>query len=138
MFDDCNITLLNTYVDKDTKLTKYKITHLRGVDWQNKTGINIYQTRGMVNGDDIKIFIPFDADTKGIKYMKPKAFKQLSDLEKEKYYTFNTSDKVIKGIIDFEINSDNIKKIDTTYDDVVTIRNIATCDMMGHFELECE
>lgn len=138
MFDDYDITIVNSYVDKDSRTTKYKSTHLIGVDWQDKVGVNIYQTRGIVNGDDIKIFIPFNVDSENRQYIKPKAYKQLSNLERDAYYTFNTGDKVIKGLIYNEITSESLRQIENTYDDIVTIRNIVTCDMMEHFELECE
>lgn len=134
-----NITLFNAYFDKETRTTKYNRSYLYGVDWQECKSMSINQVRGIMSADDILIFIPYNCYAEDKKYIKPKLYQQLDDSEKNDYFTFKENDKIVKGIIDYDISIDNtIKKLELSYDDVVDVKSITTCDMMGHFELGCE
>lgn len=141
MFNEDNITIFNSYFDTETRLTKYKRTYLYGVDWQDTKAISINQVRGLMNDDEALIFIPYNVDSERKKYIKPKAYQKLSDVDKDNYYTFKENDKIVKGIIDFKITDEknrSIKYLETYYDDVVDVKKIASCDMMMHFEIGCE
>lgn len=137
MFNEDNITLFNSYVVD--RVTKYVKTYLYGVDWQEKQSMSINQVRGIMNADSISIFIDCDVNSNGKKYITPRAFLQLPDSEKENYYTFRANDKIVKGIVDFDINETNtIKQLETNYDGVVDIKTVISCNMMEYFELGCE
>ena len=137
MFSEDNITLFNSYVVDRT--TKYVKTYLYGVDWQEKQSMNINQVRGIMTADSISNFVNYDVNSNGKKYIAPRAFLQLSDSEKENYYTFKANDKIVKGIVDFDINETNtIKQLETNYDGVVDIKTVISCNMMEYFELGCE
>ena len=48
------------------------------------------------------VFIPMNADFSNKKYKKPKAFKNISSLSKDDFFTFEEGDIIVKGICDFE------------------------------------
>lgn len=131
MIINSNITLYNSYYDNESGINKYKRTYLYGVNFQASNIIKNDRVRGLIEDNSISIYIPFSVDSKGKKYMKPKAYVRLSEDEREQYFTFNNNDKVVRGIIDFKITGENDKNIaflESYYDDVYNISTIATND----------
>lgn len=138
MITNADITLYNSYVD-DMERTKYKKTIIKGVNWQGTV------TRTIVNNtlqsaDSIDIYIPFLADFSEKIYIEPKAWSRLSETEKDKYFTFKATDKIVKGECDFEfIGSNTVKNLENSYDDVVTIMSVIKNDdgspSMKHFQI---
>lgn len=138
MITNADITLYNSYYDNESGLNKYKRTYLYGVNFQASNIIKNDRVRGLIEDNSISIYIPFLVDSKGRKYMKPKDYSRLSEDEKEKYFTFSINDKVVRGIIDFEItgeNNKNIALLESYYDDVYNISTIATNDC-GDYDMQ--
>jgi len=134
MFSDYNATLYNL-VKKEGKVT-YKRTYLYGIDWQSETGIKILKTSNTALDPKatISVFIPYESTDKT--YLSPKKFNELTN--HEKFFTLKAHDKLVKGIIDFEVNNVNdFKLLETKYDDVVTVATVINSEIMGHFEVDC-
>ncbi|EOY7191128.1 hypothetical protein MXT65_17710 [Clostridioides difficile] len=130
MFFKDNITLYNACYNKELEANEYFKTYLIGVDWQGQQNINVTD-KGIISADSIKIIIPFLVSSEGKKYIEPKEFEKLDITEKGKYFTFNNNDKIVKGLIDFDIDSKNgktIKILENLYSDVININSIITHD----------
>lgn len=144
MIVNSDITLYNKYYSKDEQCDKYIRTYLQGVNWQGKQAIKIGD-KGLNSADIISIYIPKSVDSGFKEYISPKKYQHLSDEEKEKYFTFGTGDKIVKGIIDFEltgIKPNNEKHLEELYDDVVTIISTISNEngsySMQHWKVGCE
>ncbi|HFL3862011.1 TPA: DUF6751 family protein [Clostridioides difficile] len=130
MFFKDNITLYNACYNKEFGVNEYFKTYLVGVDWQGQQNINVTD-KGIISADSVKIIIPFLVSSKNKEYITPKEFERLDNAEKEKYFTFNNNDKIVKGLIDFDIDSKNgktIKILENLYSDVININSIITHD----------
>lgn len=131
-----NMTLFCKHLDKSTKKEVYRRIYFYNIDWQQDIGIKYLKyTKSSMNTDfEVLIFVPYH---KSLKYVPPKKYDQLEN--KEGYYTFKAHDKIVKGIIDFEItDTSKLRQLEFEYDNVVNILRVEDCDMFGHFELECE
>lgn len=129
------MTLFCKHYDKVLKKEVYRRIYFYDIDWQEDVGVKYLKyTKSSMNTDsDILIFVPYPKD---LKYVKPKEYERLEN--KEGYYTFKAHDKIVKGIVDFEItDSKKIKELEINFDDVVDILRFEDCDLLGHFELEC-
>ena len=128
-------TLYNHYTDKETGKTVYKRTIITSVNWQESQKTNVID-KGLVSADQINIFIPFNANFEGKEYIGPKEYRRLSDEDKEKYFTFDNNDYIIKGKISEDVP---IEKIKQSYDNVSTIISVLVCDngspSIRHFEV---
>lgn len=136
MFNSNDITLYNSYYDRATETTKYKRTYLHGVDWQGKQATTVIE-KGLLSADSIQIFIPYDVNCSK-QYIGPKAFKRLQDEERDLYFTFKSGDKIVKGIIDFELTGvkpNNIAYLENYYDDVINIISVVDCELTRHWEI---
>lgn len=135
-FNEDNATLINEVFED--KKTKYYVTHLTGIDWQQTTGVKFLNNLKAANDNNkVLIFVNYGTyDNK--EYISPKAFKR--EKNKEKYFTFNEGKSIlIKGIHDIEINNEKeYKDLFEKYDDIVKIVNITKCDLTKNFELGCE
>lgn len=122
MRTNADITIYNKYFDKDTRLDKYQRTVLRGVFWNCVKAYNRLQS-GMQDADAVTIYIPF-----GIKadreYIEPKEFEKLED--KSGYFTLAEGDRVVKDVIDFEIEG-KLSDLDREYE-AFTITSVDTKD----------
>ena len=128
-------TLYNHYTDKETGKTVYKRTLITSVNWQKQQKTTVTD-KGLLSADQINIFIPFNADFEGKEYIGPKKFKRLSEEDKDKYFTFDNDDYIVKGGIEEDVTITDIKK---KYDNVVTIISVLICDngspSIRHFEI---
>lgn len=136
-----DITLYNAYYDKNTEKTLYLKTYLYGVEWQGGNIIAI-KDKGIVSADKTEIFVPINATSDKEGYIKPKEYLRLSLDEAKKHFTLRSKDKIVKGIVDFEVTGEKghtIKDLENEYDDVITITNIMTYDFgsfnMQHWEI---
>lgn len=130
MFFKDSITLYNACYNKELGVNEYFKTYLTGINWQGQQNINVTD-KGIMSADSIKIIIPFSIDSEGKKYIEPKEFESLNIAEKRKYFTFNNNDKVVKGLIDFDIDSKTgktIKVLENLFDNVININSIITHD----------
>lgn len=131
-----SITLFCKHIDKVTRKEVFRKIYFHNVDWQQDAGIKYLKyTKSSMNTDyDVLIFVPYHNE---LKYITPKKYEQLEN--KEGYYTLKTHDKIVKGIIDFEItDTSKLRELELNYDDVVNILRVEDCNMFNHFELECE
>lgn len=118
------------------KQEDYVRFYFHNVDWQQDIGVKYLKyTKSSMNTDsDILLFVPYPDD---MEYISPKRYDALEN--KKNYFTFATHDKIVKGIIDYEITDrQSLKDLELNYDDVVDIVRVEDCNMLGHFELECE
>ena len=144
MIVNADITLYNRYYSKEKQCDKYIRTYLRGVNWQGKQAVQVGY-KGINSADVISIYIPKGVDSDLKEYISPKKYKDLSEKEKERYFTFTYGDKIVKGIIDFDltgIKPNNEKYLEESYDDVVTIISTIFNDNgsynMQHWKVGCE
>ncbi|MGL5329350.1 MAG: hypothetical protein ACRDD7_08780, partial [Peptostreptococcaceae bacterium] len=122
-----SFTLFCSEIDKITNQKKYKRIYFNNIDWQSNAGVKYlkYNKSSMNTDSDILLFVPYRDD---LKYVSPKKYSQL--LNKDSYYTFNTHDKIVKGIVDININNAiDMKNLEMNYDDVVDILKVTNCDM---------
>lgn len=132
-----NITIYNKYYDIENGFDKYIKTTVYNVDWQGTKGVKLNEKRGLLSDDIVKIYVDYNSTCNGKQYLKPKMFEQLSNIEKNDYFTFNNGDVIVFGIIDFELNGKNLKSLREFFDDVVTVTKIKECNLTRHWELEC-
>lgn len=142
MISNSDITFYNTYYDNASESTKAIKTHIRGVNWQGEQKV-IISDKGLVSADVVTVFIPFTAECENKKYVKPKEFIKSED--KSNIFTYNTGDKIVRGIVDFEVDGTKghtIKDLESTYDDVVNVISVITEDngssFMHHWEVGCK
>ena len=131
MITNSDITLYNCYIDTSTGKQVYKRTYLYGVNWQGEN-IKSLTDKALNSEDNINIYIPKSSVVieNDKKYVKPKKYLDLDD--KSNYFTFRGGDIVVNGIIDFEIDpadtTKNIKALEKTVDDVITIFSVVDYD----------
>lgn len=133
LFPNADITIYNRYYDKTLEMDCYKRTVIKGVDWQEKQEGSM-QDKGLVIDSSIKIFID-----KLNTYTSPKTFRKLEASQREKYFTLDIGDFIVKGDIDFEITGRKpftIKKLEESFDDVTTI--LAVSKFSDYFEMGCK
>lgn len=131
-----DMTLFCKEKDRVTGKERYRRIYFYGIDWQERVGVKYlkYTNSSVDNDTNILIFVPYRTD---LEYLKPKEYAQLED--KTNYYTFNIHDKIVKGIIDFNVETvKDLRDLELKFDCVINIIKISNCDIFGHFELECE
>lgn len=136
MITNADMTLYNKVDSADGPL--YYRTHLYGVNWQDVKK-SVSGSNGLVTEDRSEIFVPAEIDTEK-SYVKPVAYKAA---DKTAAYTFAKGDVIVRGIVNFEITSakdSNLKVLQNSFDDVMTITSVATLDhgSLQHFELEAK
>lgn len=132
LFPNTDITIYNRYFDKVSGLDKYQRTVIHNVDWQhvrNTTAGKTVLDKGVLVKDSTLIFID-----KLDNYVGPRQFNRLSDTERPNYFTFNVSDKIVKGEIDYEVTL--ISDLEKLFDNVITF--VSVRDLESHWEVECE
>lgn len=141
MIKNADITLFNSYYNKETEGIDYKKTYLYGVNWQEEQKVTV-SDKGLHSADETVIFVPFLGTTYKT-FIKPKGFNNLTN--KDNYFTFGDKDIVVRGIIDFDITGElkhTVQDLKNTYDDVVeiisTIDNTFAGPSMSHWELGCK
>lgn len=126
MFDK-DITVINKYFNKSTKLNEYKVHHLKGF-WSSNSGISISDTQ-LVKSDGLTVRILMSE--RG--YVNPKSF-----AGEDGTWTLQNDDYLVKGIVD---NVDTITTILDNYE-CLKITNIAIKDYgsddMQHFAITGE
>lgn len=126
MFDK-DITVINKYFNKSTKLNEYKVYHLKGF-WSSNSGISISDIQ-LIKSDSLTVRILMSE--KG--YVNPKSF-----TGEEGTWTLQNDDYLVKGIVD---NVDTITTIIDNYE-CLKITNVAIKDYgsddMQHFAVTGE
>ena len=123
---DKDITIINKYIDKETKKTKYKISHIKGF-WSSNDGVSIKGTQ-LTKQDGLSVRILMN-DSRNETYQNPEEFEK-----EQKTWTLQTDDYLIKGIVE---NFTTITELLDNYKNVMKIINVATKDYgsgdMWHF-----
>lgn len=106
MITNSYMTIYNSYYDKLSEKVIYKKTYLYGVNWQVTQMINIAE-KGINAADKLTIYIPENITAENNKkYVKPSEYENLSDKEKDSFFTLKNGDKVCRGILEFNITGD--------------------------------
>ena len=123
---DKDITVINKYIDKETKKTKYKISHIKGF-WSSNDGVSIKGIQ-LTKQDGLNARILMN-DSRNETYQKPEEFEK-----EQKTWTLQTDDYLVKGILE---NFTTITELLDNYRDVMKIISVATKDYgsedMWHF-----
>ena len=123
---DKDITVINKYIDKETKKTKYKISHIKGF-WSSNDGVSIKGIQ-LTKQDGLNARILMN-DSRNETYQKPEEFEK-----EQKTWTLQTDDYLVKGIVE---NFTTITELLDNYRDVMKIISVATKDYgsedMWHF-----
>ena len=123
---DKDITVINKYIDKETKKAKYKVSYVKGF-WSSNDGISISGTQ-LTKQDGLSARILMN-DSRNETYQKPEEFEK-----EQKTWTLQADDYLVKGIVE---NFTTITELLDNYKDVMKITNIPTKDYgsedMWHF-----
>ena len=134
MKTNCSITIYNKFVNKTILKEEYKKTIINRAMWQDKKLSSVSSTesgKGVLNStDEINIYIPIsNNDFENKQYIEPKAWLLLTDADRDKYFTFQKLDFVVKGECSYEFNlSDPIANLTKNYDNVCSIMSTKTND----------
>lgn len=113
MFDK-DITIINKYIDKETRTSKYKVSHIKGF-WSSNDGISINGTQ-LTKADGLIARI----------LMCQEGYQKLEDFNENQIgWTLQNDDYLIKGKVE---NFTTITKLLEDYQEVIKITNIATKD----------
>lgn len=130
MFDK-DITIINKWFNKTTKMNEYKIHHLKGF-WSSNDGISISDTQ-LVKADGLIARILMSEAG----YIDPKEYQKLTTINDE--WTLQNDDYLVKGKIEIEVKS--INDILDNYE-CMKITNVAVKDYgssdMQHFAISGE
>lgn len=123
-----DITVINKYIDKETRKPKYKVSYVKGF-WSFNDGISINGTQ-ITKNDGLSARILMK-DSRNETYQKPEEF-----VKEQLTWTLQTDDYLVKGIVkDFTSTT----KLVEDYRDVIKIEDIATKDYgsedMWHFAI---
>ncbi len=130
MFDK-DITVINKWFNKISKMNEYKIHHVKGF-WSSNIGISISDTQ-LVKSDGLIVRILM-SENPG--YVNSKEYQKLTTINNE--WTLQNDDYLVKGIVD---NVDTITTILDNYE-CLKITNVAIKDYgseeMQHFAVSGE
>ncbi len=125
---DKDITVINKYVDKETRKPKYKVSYIKGF-WSSKDGISINGTQ-LTKNDGLSARILIN-DSRNETYQKPEEFEK-----EQKTWTLQPDDYLVKGIVK---NFTTTTKLVEDYKDVIKISDITIKDYgsedMWHFAI---
>lgn len=130
---NADITIYNRYYDKKENIEKYQKTIIKRVNWQTKRESTV-SDKGLLVANSTLIFIDNLKD-----YISPKKFRQLSDDERVKHFTLSAQDKIVKGILNFEVTGrslNSISDLENKFDDVVSISTVS--EFSNHIEVYCK
>lgn len=113
MFDK-DITIINKYIDKETRTAKYKVSYIKGF-WSSNDGISINGTQ-LTKADGLIVRI----------LMSQEGYQKLEDFKKNQTgWTLQNDDYLVKGRVE---NFTTTTKLLEDYQEVIKITNIATKD----------
>ena len=113
MFDK-DITVINSYFDRTTRTTKYKVSYVKGF-WSSNNGISINGTI-LTKNDGLSARILMSEEG----YQKPEDFKI-----NQTGWTLQNDDYLVKGKVE---NFTTITSLLENYQDIMKITNVATKD----------
>jgi len=127
MLPNADITIYNSYLDPVTKLNKYHRTVLEGVNW------SMTRNSTISNGSVTVAYNTTIVLDKLPNYLTPLEFSKLAD--KTGFFTFNTSDRIVKGKLELEITK--LTDLTAGYDSVVFM-SISESKLFGTLKVECK
>lgn len=127
LLPNTDITIYNSYLDTTTKLNKYHRTVIEGVNWNSTRNSTIS------NGSVTVAFNTTIVLDKLSNYKTPLEFNKLAN--KTGYFTFNTSDRIVKGNITLAITK--LTDLNADYDSVVFM-SISESKLFGTLKVECK
>lgn len=123
---DKDITVINKYINKETKQLNYKVSYLKGF-WSSNDGISINGTQ-LTKQDGLSARILMN-DSRNEAYQDPADFKK-----EPKTWTLQPDDYLVKGIVE---NFTTVTNLMDNYRNVIKITNVAIKDYgskgMWHF-----
>lgn len=126
MFDK-DISIINKWFNKETKLNEYKVHHLKGF-WSSNKGISISDNQ-LIKNDGLSVRILMSENG----YVKPNEFQNTGN-----GWTLQNDDYLVKGLVD---GVNNIANLKDNYE-CMKITNIAIKDYgskdMQHYEISGE
>lgn len=129
MYTNADITIYNKYLDKATRLDKYKRTIILNVFWDERKAYNRLQS-GIQDADSVLVLIPFKSLATG-RFLPPNEFKGADDT-----FTLRVGDKVVRGAVDYETTTGS--DLDKNYE-AFTVTSVDKKDFgsynMQHFEV---
>lgn len=135
MITNCSITLYNKYIDKSTQKVMYKKTIIKKANWQGQPIVATISSAESAKGvvgmtSSINVFIPFINDFSNKTYIAPKEWSYLADADRDKYFTFQELDYMVKGECDIADNTTlvNIPNLIKAKDNVITIMSVIPND----------
>lgn len=127
MYTNADMTLYNRYLNPETRLDKWKLTHIKGVFWNNRKGANM-RKGGMDTADSVLVLIPLSKSG----YVEPKAYTGADNT-----WTLKPGDKIVQGLIQLEVT--HISELEKLYDHVHDITQVDKKDYgsqhMRHWEI---
>ena len=127
MFDEDDNTVINKYIDKETKKANYKVSYIKGF-WSSNDGISINGTQ-LTKADGLIARILMSEEG----YQKPEDF-----IKSQTGWTLQNDDYLVKGIIE---NITTLTDLKSNYE-CMKIMNVANKDYgsldMQHFEIDGE
>jgi hypothetical protein len=100
--------------------------------WQGEkvAGVSTTETgKGVLNvADAINVYIPMGSDFEGKAYIEPKAWNKLNDTERDNYFTFQSTDRLVKGKCDFVTDATHLITGLSSYDNAISIMSIKIND----------
>jgi len=138
MFTNSDMTLYNKVPQQGIETEKYTRTQIENVFWNESTE-TVNGENGLKKEEVLRLLISKDSMQELEKeYIKPKEW--LKSNEKDKYYTFQNGDIVVKGLVDKDIVSS--KELEKEYDNVLSIVSITDNrygnEDMQHFFIRAE
>ena len=121
MFED-SITIFNKKYDPAKRDYDYIRTYIEGVNVEKKKAVNVIKS-GLENASSGTVYIPVeDLNTEDKEYISPKKYQDLTSKNLDNYYTLQTGDIVVIGMIDYIVDKDNtVTKLKNEFDDVFEI-----------------
>ena len=121
MFED-SITIFNKKYAPAKRDYDYIRTYIEGVNVEKKKAVNVIKS-GLENASSGTVYIPVeDLNTEDKEYISPKKYQDLTSKNLDNYYTLQTGDIVVIGMIDYIVDKDNtVTKLKNEFDDVFEI-----------------
>lgn len=107
MITNADMTIYNYWYNSDTNENEYRATQIQSIHWHTDQKVAIMAgEKGVVSEDIYKIRIPDDAVVQDNReYIDAKQYHLLNAEEVNEYWTVDTEDLFVKGLIDFKATS---------------------------------
>ena len=133
MYTNADCTVYNRIYDPTSRQDRWQRTALSGVLWESQEAVSVVKgglaPAGTVS-NTTAVYIPFRDG-----YLPPKRFSAVPGGS----WTIQKGDRVVKGVVDLEIEGGKISALEQTYDDVITVTSVDAMDYgsrdMWHWQI---